>query len=82
MVSWRRQQKVEVKQKGKLFSSEMEITTHDTREEDQLDKNGDVWEKAVPYWDCSRKKALDFHKAEVQGMTPELILCFSIWQRT
>lgn len=59
----------------------MEVTTDDTRE-DQLHKNGDVWDKAIPYWDCSRKKALNFHQTEIQSMMPELILCFSIWQST
>lgn len=34
---------MEAKKKGKLFSSEMEVPTDDTRE-DQLHKNGDVWE--------------------------------------
>lgn len=70
---------VEGKQKGKWVSSEKEIATDDTSE-DQLHKDGDVWEKAIPYWNCSRKGALDLHHTEVPGIMPELILCFSIWQ--
>lgn len=70
---------VQAKQKGKWFGSEVVVAIDDISE-DQLHRDGDVWEKATPYRNCSRKRALDLHQTEVQGIMPELILCSSIWQ--